>query len=99
MRRPDSENPVSAPKTEKGQSWWAKRGSILQAPAGDERGMVRHYTLTSEDLVLISRRRADPNRLGFTIMLCYLRFPVRILQQGEQSPRALRIRLCKRAIV
>ena len=62
---------------------------ILQAPASDERGMVRHYTLTSEDLVLISRRRRDPNRLGFTIMLCYLRFPGRILQQGEQPPAAL----------
>jgi TnpA family transposase len=62
---------------------------ILQAPASDERGMVRHYTLTFEDLVLISRRRRDPNRLGFTIMLCYLRFPGRILQQGEQPPAAL----------
>ena len=62
---------------------------ILQAPASDERGMVRHYTLSSEDLVLISRHRGDPNRLGFTIMLCYLRFPGRILQQGEQPPAAL----------
>jgi hypothetical protein len=51
--------------------------------------MVRHYTLSSEDLCLISRRRGDPNRLGFTIMLCYLRFPGRILQQGEQPPAAL----------
>ena len=25
----------------------------LQAPASDERGMVRHYTLSSEDLALI----------------------------------------------
>ena len=55
----------------------------LQAPASDERGMVRHYTLSSEDLALINRRRGDPNRLGFALMLCYLRFPGRILQQGE----------------
>jgi TnpA family transposase len=61
----------------------------LQAPASDERGMVRHYTLTSEDLTLINRRRGDPNRLGFALMLCYLRFPGRILQQGEQPPAAL----------
>jgi TnpA family transposase len=47
----------------------------LQAPASDERGMVRHYTLSSEDLALINRRRGDPNRLGFALMLCYLRFP------------------------
>jgi len=58
----------------------------LQAPASDERGMVRHYTLSAEDLALINRRRGDPNRLGFALMLCYLRFPGRILQQGEQPP-------------
>jgi TnpA family transposase len=39
-------------------------------PATDERGMVRHYTLSGEDLALIDRRRGDPNRLGFAIMLC-----------------------------
>ena len=61
----------------------------LQAPASDERGMVRHYALSSEDLALINRRRGDPNRLGFALTLCYLRFPGRILQQGEQPPAAL----------
>ncbi len=61
----------------------------LQTPVTDERGMVRHYTLSSEDLALINRRRGDPNRLGFAILLCYLRFPGRILQQGEQPPAAL----------
>ena len=52
-------------------------------------GMVRHYMLSSEDLALINRPRGDPNRLGFALMLCYLRFPGRILQQGEQPPAAL----------
>ena len=42
----------------------------LQTPVTNERGMVRHYTLSSEDLALISRRRGDPNRLGFAILLC-----------------------------
>jgi hypothetical protein len=51
--------------------------------------MVRHYMLSSEDLALINRRRGDPNRLGFALMLCYLRFPGRILQQGERPPAAL----------
>jgi TnpA family transposase len=58
-------------------------------PVTDERAMVRHYTLSAEDLALIDRRRGDPNRLGFAVMLCYLRFPGRILQQGEQPPAAL----------
>jgi TnpA family transposase len=61
----------------------------FHAPASDERGMVRHYTLSTDDLALINRRRGDPNRLGFGVMLCYLRFPGRILQQGEQPPEAL----------
>ena len=61
----------------------------LQTPASDERGRVRHYTLSSEDLALINRRRGDPNRLGFALILCSLRFPGRILQQGEQPPAAL----------
>jgi hypothetical protein len=61
----------------------------LQAPASDERGMVRHYTLTAEDLALINSRRGEPNHLGFALMLCYLRFPGRILQQGEQPPAEL----------
>ena len=61
----------------------------LQTPASDERGRVRHYTLSSEDLALINRRRGDPNRLGCALILCSLRFPGRILQQGEQPPAAL----------
>src|ERR1035437_2754718 len=57
-----------------------------EAPASDERSMVRYYSLNSEDLTLINRRRGDPNRLGFALMLCYLRFPGRILRQGERPP-------------
>ena len=62
---------------------------IFNAPVSDERGMVRHYTLSAEDLTLINRRRRDPNRLGFALMLCYLRFPGRVFQEGEQPPAAL----------
>jgi hypothetical protein len=61
----------------------------FHVPATDERGMVRHYTLTAEDLALGYRRRSDPNRLGFAVMLCYPRFPGRILQQGERPSAAL----------
>ena len=50
----------------------------FQAPASDEREMVRYYTLSPDDLALINRHRGDPNRLGFAVMLCYLRFPGRI---------------------
>jgi hypothetical protein len=36
-------------------------------PATEEREMVRHYTLSSEDLALIDRRRGDANRLERTL--------------------------------
>ena len=55
-------------------------------PATDERELVRHYTLSAEDMALIDRRRGGPNRLGFAVMLCYLRFPGRALRQDEQPP-------------
>ena len=58
-------------------------------PATDEREMVRHYILGAEDLALIDRRRGDHNRLGFAVMLCYLRFPGRTLRQDEQPPMAM----------
>ena len=45
----------------------------FHALASDESGMVRHYTLSAEDLALINRRRGDPNRMGFAVMPCYLR--------------------------
>ena len=69
----------------------------FNAPATDERGMVRHNTLIPEDLALINRRRGDPNRLGFALMLCYLRFPGRILAAGRAAP-CRPVRLCCGAI-
>jgi Domain of unknown function (DUF4158) len=62
---------------------------LFNAPASDEREMVRHYTLSAEDVVLVNRHRGEPNRLGFALMLCYLRFPGLVLQEGEQPPAAL----------
>lgn len=50
----------------------------------DERDLIRHYTLTESDLDIIQRRRRVQNRLGFAVMLCYLRYPGRALQPGEQ---------------
>jgi hypothetical protein len=51
--------------------------------------MVRYYTLSADDLALIKQRRGDHNRLGFAILFCYLRFPGRVFQEGEQPPLAM----------
>lgn len=58
----------------------AQRAELLQIPDDmSERELARHYTLSPDDLALIHRRRRGPNRLGFAVQLCLLRFPGRTL--------------------
>jgi TnpA family transposase len=64
---------------------WA--GSLL--PPTDEREIVRHYTLSDEDLAVVAGKRGDHNRIGFALTLCYLRFPGRALGIGETPPLPL----------
>lgn len=61
----------------------------FNTPTTDGRTMVRYYTLSVDDLTLIDQRRSDHNRLGFAVQLCYLRFPGRVLKEGEQPPMAM----------
>ena len=51
-----------------------------------EAELVRHCTLTREDLEVVATRRGDPNRLGFALQLCMLRHPGRLLRSGEVIP-------------
>jgi hypothetical protein len=51
----------------------------LLAPPSDEREIVRYWTLSSEDFDIIFRKRSDHSRLGFALLLCYLRYPGRVL--------------------
>ena len=51
--------------------------SELFDPPGDQRELVRHYTLSDTDLAAIRRCRGDHTRLGHALMLCYLRYPGR----------------------
>ena len=50
---------------------------------------VRYYTLSSDEIALVQKRRNDANRLGFALQLCYLRYPGRALQPQETIPEAL----------
>lgn len=55
-------------------------------PPVDEREIVRHYTLTRDDLDLIEAKRSGATRLGFALALLYMRWPGRVLVAGEVPP-------------
>ena len=57
-------------------------------PPTAQRELVRHYTLSGPDLAAVRRCRGDHNRLGYALMLCYLRHPGRALRAGECPPPA-----------
>ena len=61
---------------------WAAR----LAPAVDDREVIRHYTLSEDDLDAIMRKRLDASRLGYALALCLMRYPGRSLEQGEALP-------------
>ena len=52
----------------------------------DEREIARHFTLTRDDLELIASRRGDATRLGYAMLMLYLRWPGRVLEAGEAPP-------------
>ena len=54
-----------------------------------EADLLRHYTLSDEDLQNIGARRRPSNKLGFALQLCVLRYPGRLLAPGEFVPPAV----------
>ena len=70
---------------EKARNSFSAIPSALFDPPTDPAAIVRHYTLSPDDLTLIRQRRRDANRLGFAVHLAYLKFPGRILG-SEETP-------------
>jgi TnpA family transposase len=64
---------------------WAK---FLAVP-DEERALIRHYTLGRDDLDIVATKRTARNRLGYAVLLCYLRHPGRVPDPGEIPPPAL----------
>jgi TnpA family transposase len=62
--------------------------TALFDPLTDQRELVRHYTLSEADIAMIRRCRGDHSRLGYALMLCYLRHPGRPLHANERPPAA-----------
>jgi hypothetical protein len=58
-------------------------------PPTDEREIARHFTLSREDLDLVGERRGASSRLGFAMLLLYMRWPGRVLEAGEKPPGAI----------
>ncbi|MBB6229311.1 hypothetical protein FHS79_003512 [Polymorphobacter multimanifer] len=65
-----------------------QRAAIFDPPA-DRATIERLYTLGSDDLAQVARRRRGPNRIGYAVQLCYLRHPGRGLLSGEAVPDAM----------
>lgn len=66
----------------RGDDVWAR---LLDPPAE----VARLYTLTAQDLALVGNRRTDATRLGYALVLLYLRHPGRVLEAGEAPPAPL----------
>jgi TnpA family transposase len=63
----------------------SERSGLLAIPT-DETELIRLYTLSEQDLSAVRQRRGDTNRLGFAVLLCYLRYPGYALAAGEDPP-------------
>jgi TnpA family transposase len=63
--------------------------ATLFDPPTDRRELVRHYTLSADDLTAVRCYRGDHNRLGYALMLGYLHYPGRPLKTGERPPGQL----------
>ena len=63
----------------------AQRDALLTLPDTEE-AFVRHYSFTGEDGEILWRYRTPETRLAFALQLCVLRYPGRVLRQGEVMP-------------
>jgi TnpA family transposase len=62
-----------------------QKDALLRLPTS-QADLLKHYTLSDEDLGHIGQRRRPHNRFGFALQLCVLRYPGRVLAPGELIP-------------
>lgn len=53
---------------------FTERQSLVAAP-DDQHELLRLYSLSDADLTLVKQHRGAQNRLGFAVLLCYMRYP------------------------
>lgn len=66
----------------------AQRARFFVLPS-EGHDLIRHYTLSPDDMALINRRRRPQNRLGFAVQLCLMRYPGRALGPAEVPPASI----------
>ena len=66
--------------------WSARQRAALFDLPTDEASLLRHYTLSDDDIEHVRVRRGWHNRLGFALQLCAFRYPRRLLAVGEAIP-------------
>ena len=67
-----------------------QRERLVRIPPDlSDREIARYYTLTSEDLRIVKRRRGPANQLGFAVQLGLLRFPGRFYPDLTEVPSRL----------
>ena len=67
--------------------WSARQRAALFDLPTDEAALLRHYTLSDDDIEQIRVRRGGHNRLGFALQLCAFLYQGRLLVVGETIPR------------
>ena len=65
-----------------------QRAALFDLPT-DEALLLRHYTLSDEDIDFIRTRRRPENQIGIALQLCAFRYPGRLLRPGEIIPEAM----------
>ena len=65
-----------------------ERQLVLGVPR-QEHLIIKHYTLSQDDLDLVLRKRGARNQLGFAVQLCLLRHPGFGLRLNEAPPREM----------
>ncbi len=73
-----------------------QRDALLALPDTEE-AFIRHYTLDADDIRTIDRYRTPETRLAFALQLCVLRYPGRVLRQGEVMPFHLLVFVAEQA--
>ena len=66
----------------------AELAGLLALP-DTEAETIRRYTFSDADLAIIAQHRGPANRLGFAVLLCYMRYPGVVLSAGDAPPRRL----------